>query len=38
MDIYIYIYIYIYDFSVNFEAIANDKDIHKYLVEKNNIK
>ena len=33
-------YGYIYDFSVNYGAIANDKilDIHKYLVEKNNIK
>ena len=31
---------YIYDFSVNYGAIANDKilDIHKYLMEKNNIK
>ena len=30
----------IYDFSVNYEAIANDKilEIHKYLMEKNNIK
>ena len=30
---------YIYDFSVDYWAIANDKilDIHKYLMEKNNI-
>ena len=30
---------YIYDFSVDYTAIAVDdiKDIHKYLVEKNNI-
>ena len=30
---------YIYDFSVDYMAIAVDdiKDIHKYLVEKNNI-
>ena len=30
---------YFYDFSVNFSAITNDKilDIHKYLMEKNNI-
>ena len=29
----------IYDFSVNYDAIANDKilDIHNYLMEKNNI-
>ena len=34
------LYGYIYDFSVNYGAIANDKilDIHKYLMEKNNIK
>ena len=34
------LYGYIYDFSVNYEAIANDEilDIHKYLIEKNNIK
>ena len=34
------LYGYIYDFSVNYEAIANDKilDIHKYLMKKNNIK
>ena len=33
------LYGYIYDFSVNYGAIANDKilDIHKYLMEKNNI-
>ena len=33
-------YGYIYDFSVNYVAIANDTilDIHKYLMEKNNIK
>ena len=31
---------YIYDFSVDYDFIANDKilDIHKYLIEKNNIK
>ena len=30
---------YIFDFSVDYEAIAVDniKDIHKYLMEKNNI-
>ena len=30
---------YVYDFSVDYDAIANDKilDIHKYLMEKNNI-
>ena len=30
---------YVYDFSVDYFAIANDKilDIHKYLMEKNNI-
>ena len=30
---------YIYDFSVDYEAIADDniKDIHNYLMEKNNI-
>ena len=30
----------IYDFSVNYGAVANDNilDIHKYLMEKNNIK
>ena len=30
---------YIYDFSVDYETIAGDdiKDIHKYLMEKNNI-
>ena len=34
------LYGYIYEFSVNYGAIANDKilDIHKYLMEKNNIK
>ena len=31
---------YLYDFSVDYWTIANDKilDIHKYLMEKNNIK
>ena len=31
---------YIYDFSVDYKAITNDKihDIHRYLMEKNNIK
>ena len=30
---------YIYDFSVDYDAIAVDdiKDIHKYLMNKNNI-
>ena len=30
---------YVYDFSVDYGAIANDKilDIHKYLMEKNNM-
>ena len=30
---------YVYDFSVDYWAIASDKilDIHKYLMEKNNI-
>ena len=30
---------YVYDFSFDYNAIANDKilDIHKYLMEKNNI-
>ena len=30
---------YVYDFSVDYDAIAVDdiKDIHKYLMEKNNI-
>ena len=30
---------YVYDFSVDYDPIANDdiKDIHKYLMEKNNI-
>ena len=34
------IYGYIYDFSVDCNAISNDKtnDIHRYLIEKNNIK
>ena len=34
------LYGYVYDFSVNYGAIANDKilDIHKYLMEKSNIK
>ena len=29
----------VYDFSVDYDAIANEKilDIHKYLMEKNNI-
>ena len=36
----LYEYIYIYDFSVNYNAITNDKihDIHRYFTEKNNIK
>ena len=31
---------YVYNFSVDYWAIANDKilDIHKYLMQKNNIK
>ena len=31
---------YVYDFSVDYDPIANDKilDIHKYLMNKNNIK
>ena len=31
---------YVYDFSVDYDAIAVDNilDIHKYLMEKNNIK
>ena len=29
---------YVYDFSVDYDAIAvDDKDIHKYLMRKNNI-
>ena len=34
------LYGYIYDFSVDYNAISNDKihDIHRYLIEKNNIK
>ena len=30
---------YVYDFSVDYDAIAVDSilDIHKYLIEKNNI-
>ena len=30
---------YVYDFSIDYGAISNDKilDIHKYLIEKNNI-
>ena len=34
------LYGYIYDFSVDYNAISNDKihDIHRYLMEKNNIK
>ena len=33
------LYGYVYDFSVDYDAIANDKilDTHKYLMEKNNI-
>ena len=33
-------YIYIYDFSVDYNAMTNDKihDIHRYLMEKSNIK
>ena len=31
--------VYVYDFSVDYDAIAADdiKDIHKYLIKKNNI-
>ena len=31
--------VYVYDFSVDYDAIAADdiKDIHKYLMKKNNI-
>ena len=34
------LYGYFYDFSVDYNAISNDKihDIHRYLMEKNNIK
>ena len=34
------LYGYIYDFSVDYNAISNDKihDIHRYFMEKNNIK
>ena len=34
------LYGYVYDFSVDYNAIANDKihDLHRYLMEKNNIK
>ena len=34
------LYGYVYDFSVDYNAITNDKihDIHRYLMEKNNIK
>ena len=34
------LYGYVYDFSVDYRAIAADKilEIHKYLMEKNNIK
>ena len=34
------LYGYIYDFSVDYKAITNDKihDIHRYLMEKNNMK
>ena len=30
---------YVYDFSVGYDAVAVDdiKDIHKYLIKKNNI-
>ena len=28
---------YVYDFSVNYDAIADIKNIHKYLMRKNNI-
>ena len=30
---------YVYDFSVDYDSMANDgiKNIHKYLMEKNNI-
>ena len=29
---------YVYDFSVDYDAISvDDKDIHKYLMRKNNI-
>ena len=33
------LYEYVYDFSVDYWAISNDKilEIHKYLMEKNNI-
>ena len=33
------LYRYIYDFSVDYNAISNDKihDIHRYLMEKNNL-
>ena len=33
------LYGYVYDFSVSYDAIADDDilDIHKYLMEKNNI-
>ena len=31
--------VYVYDFSVDYDVITKDKiiDIHKYLMEKNNI-
>ena len=34
------LYRYIYDFSVDYNAISNDKihDIHRYLMQKNDIK
>ena len=34
------LYGYVYDFSVDYNVITNDKinDIHRYLMEKNNIK
>ena len=34
------LYGFVYDFSVDYKVIANDKihDIHKYLMEENNIK
>ena len=34
------LYGYVYDFSVDYNAITNDKihDFHRYLMEENNIK
>ena len=34
------LYGYVYDFSVDYNAITNDEahDIHRYLMEKNNVK